>query len=100
MTATQVCLTSNTDRKSKAVNTLKILRKEKPSIENYFESHSMDIIEELFANLWDAQKFTELFENDVEFVSDENTIDYKTFMSSLDYVTVIYFKIIMNWKIK
>lgn len=68
---------------------LRILRKEKPNIEQYFESHSLEIIEELFNNVWDAKKFTELFEIDVEYVTDGSTIDINTFFRSLEYIQVL-----------
>lgn len=67
---------------------LQILRREKPSIEDYFESHSLEIIEELFKNVWDAEKFTEFFEVDVEFITDDSTIDYNTFTQALDFIRV------------
>lgn len=67
---------------------LQILRREKPTLEDYFESHSLEIIEELFKNFWDAEKFTELFEVDVEFITDDSTIDYNTFTQALDYIRV------------
>lgn len=72
------------------MNTLTILRKEKPNIEQYFESHSLEIIEELFNNVWDAGKFTDFFGIDVEFVTDENTIDYKAFAKSMEYIRVCF----------
>lgn len=74
--------------KIKALNMLKILRNEKPNIESYFESRSLEIIEELFRNVWEAEKFAEMFEVDVEFVSDGSTIDFKTFLETLDYIQV------------
>lgn len=70
------------------MNMLKILRNEKPNIERYFESRSLEIIEELFRNVWEAEKFAEMFEVDVEFVSDGSTIDFKTFLETLDYIQV------------
>lgn len=76
--------------KDKATNMLKILRREKPNIEAYFESHSLEIIEELFNDVWDAKKFAELFEIDVEFVTDDSTIDYNTFVQSLEYIRVCF----------
>lgn len=76
--------------KDKATNMLKILRREKPNIEAYFESHSLEIIEELFNDIWDAVKFTELFEIDVEFVTDDSTINYNTFVQSLEYIQVCF----------
>lgn len=69
---------------------LQILRREKPNIEDYFESHSLEIIEELFTNVWSAEKFTEFFEIDVEFMTDDSTIDYNTFTQSLSLIQVWY----------
>lgn len=69
---------------------LTILRREKPNIEQYFESHSLEIVEELFKNVWNAGKFKEMFEIDVEFMADDSTIDYNTFTQSLEYIRVWY----------
>lgn len=77
--------------KNKAVRMLNILRKEKPQIEDYFESHSMEIVAELINNSWDAELFTELFEIDVEFVTDDSTVDKNTFLRSLKYIQVLIF---------
>lgn len=71
---------------------LTLLRREKPDIEQYFESHSLEIIEELFKNVWSGEKFKELFETDVEFTADDSTIDYNTFTQSLEYIRVWYFE--------
>lgn len=74
--------------KKNAVNLLTILRKEQPDIEDYFDSHSLEIIQELFNNVWDAGKFREFFDMDVEFVTDANTLDFNAFVGSLDYIRV------------
>lgn len=68
---------------------LSILKQNVPHIETYFESHSLEIIQELITTLFDAEKFTQCFGTDVEYVSDESTIDFGIFMKSLDYVKVI-----------
>lgn len=67
---------------------LTLLRREKPNIEQYFESHSLEIIEELFKSVWNREKFKEMFEIDVEFMADDSTIDYNTFTQSLEYIRV------------
>lgn len=74
--------------KTKALNMLKILRGQKPKIENYFESHCLEIIEELLNNMWDIEKFREYFDTEVEFVIDDRNIDYNTFMKSLEFIQV------------
>lgn len=71
---------------------LALLRREKPNIEQYFETHSLEIVEELFKRVWNAGKFKELFEIDVEFVTDDNTIDFNTFTQSLEYIRVRHFE--------
>lgn len=78
---------------------LSILKQNVPHIENYFESHSLEIIQELITTLFDAEKFTQCFGTDVEYVSDESTIDFGIFMKSLDYVKVIeLFSDLKKWE--
>lgn len=83
LTSIQVIPTEN---KTQAANIVKILMKEKLQIDRYFDLHSLEIIEELLINMWDEEKFRECFDTDVEFVTDKHTIDYASFMKSVDYV--------------
>lgn len=76
-------------RKVKALEMLNTLLKEEPRIGDYFESHSLEIIEELINNMWDDDKFAEYFHTNVEYVADDSTINYEIFTKSLDYVQVI-----------
>lgn len=89
LTSVQVSQSSSREDKAKAVNMLRILRAEKPCIEEYFNSYSLEIIEELLNNMWDAEKFRQYFDSEVEYVTDEHTIDYKVFMKSLEFIQVI-----------
>lgn len=82
----QADLTSTKESIASATNILKILRKEKPRIEDYFDSHSLEIIGELLNNFWDDGKCRDMFAIDVEFVSDVHTIDHKTFLKSLEFI--------------
>lgn len=68
---------------------LKVLRKEKPRIEEYFDTHSLEIIQELLINMWDVDKFREYFDAEVEYVTDEQTIDHRVFLKSLEYIQVM-----------
>lgn len=69
------------------------MRQAKPTIQDYFETHPLEIVEELLSNMWDVEKFVQFFETDVEFVTDEHTINYNIFLKSLDYIRVINIKI-------
>ncbi|XP_055323121.1 serine/threonine-protein kinase ATM isoform X2 [Sitodiplosis mosellana] len=86
LTSVQVSQSASRENKAKAVNMLKILRKEKPRIEDYFDSHALEIIEELLNNMWDVDKFREYFDTEVEYVTDEQSIDHKVFLKSLEYI--------------
>lgn len=69
---------------------LKVLRKEKPRIEEYFDTHSLEIIQELLVNMWDLAKFHEYFDAEVEYVTDEQTIDHRVFLKSLEFIQVTH----------
>lgn len=90
LTSVQVSPSSTKEDKTRAVNMLKILRKEKPRIEDYFESHSLEIIEELLKNMWDVDKFRQYFDTEVEYVAVERTIDHNVFVKSLDFIQVVH----------
>lgn len=91
LTSVQVSPTSSGKDKAKAINMLKILRAEKSRIEEYFDSESLGIIEELLNNMWDVDKFHQYFDTEVEYVTDDRTIDHNVFMKSLEYIQVVYF---------
>lgn len=79
-----------------------MLRKYKPNIDTYFDSHSLEIIEELLNGMWDAEKFTQFFEANVEFMTNGNTTNnYDLFIKSLEYIRVkTFFFSNFNWQIK
>lgn len=93
LTSVQVSPSSSGKDKARAVNMLKILRAEKPRIEEHFDSESLEIIEELLNNMWDVDKFREYFDTEVEYVTDDRTIDHTVFMKSLEYIQVVYYRI-------
>lgn len=77
------------EQKIKAVHVLKQIRSYKPNIDEYFDTHSLEIIEELITHMWDAERFTHFFETCVEFMDDANNIiDYNLFTKSLEYIQV------------
>lgn len=79
---------SNRDRRAVAINVAQIMRKERPNLEDYFKSDSLKIAEEMLNAMWDRVKFSEMFDMNVEFVVDDNTIEYEIFVQSLAYIQV------------
>lgn len=67
---------------------LNIIRRDIPKIEDYFDSHTLEIIEELLSKLWDVDTFRKYFEINVEFVMDDHTINSATFKKSLVFIQV------------
>lgn len=85
-------------QREKAVKVLTMLRKYKPNIDTYFDSHSLEIIEELLNKMWDAEKFTQFFETNVEFMSDEHDPNnYELFKKSMEYIQVGNSISHLNW---
>lgn len=77
--------------KKRAIEIIKVLRREKPRIEEFFQTHSLEIVEELINNTWDPEKFHHFFETDVEYSDDGYTIDFETLIKSLNSIKVIIY---------
>lgn len=89
VTSVNESLEKSSDKdKKQAIDMMTVLRKEKPNIEKYFETHPLEIVEELLNITWDSMKFNQIFDTDVEYFVDGYTIDFGTFVKSLNFVLV------------
>lgn len=73
---------------------LRSIKTDIPNVENHFDSHPLEIIEELLSHMWDVTTFRNYFDTDIEFVVEEHTINHDTFKKSLVYIQVmrLFFK--------
>lgn len=75
--------------KDYAITILKTVRTHISKINDYFQSHALEIIEDIINNTWDHGEFRELFNMDVEYGDNScMAIDYDTFVASLASVQV------------
>lgn len=59
-----------------------------PDCEQYFRSHSLDIVEHLLVNTWDAAHFELLFGTRINYIAENHAINYQMFIDSLTYIQV------------
>lgn len=75
--------------KDRSIGVLHTVRPHIPNINDYFQSHALEIIEDLINNTWDHGEFREFFNLDVEYGDNGRmVIDYDTFLSSLGSIQV------------
>lgn len=59
------------------------------NLEQLLFANNLEIIEKLLFNLWDEEKFQELFNIDIEFQSDDDeTIDFNSLKSCMEFLLV------------
>lgn len=56
--------------------------------EQYFRTHSLEIVEHLLANTWDKAHFESLFGTHVNYIPEKHAIKHQTFADSLIYIQV------------
>lgn len=88
ITSVNVGQRNNKERNALAVNALKILREAKPNVDDHLRSDSLNILKEMLHEMWDREKFAELFGMNVEYVVNENTISYDVFLKSVKFLQV------------
>lgn len=90
---------STRECRARALNMLKSIKTDIPNVENHFDSHPLEIIEELLSHMWDVTTFRNYFETDIEFVVEKHAIDHDTFKKSLVYIQVITFVFQIKYKV-
>lgn len=56
--------------------------------EQYFRTHSMEIVEHLLENTWDGTHFESLFGTHITYIAESHAINHQMFSDSLSYIQV------------
>lgn len=93
--ATAINVTSTPELKSiknRATAVVLAVRTHVPEFQGLFQTHPLEIIEELLHTTWDPVKFKELFDVDVEYEACGYVIDFGTLMTSVKSIQVCELK--------